>query len=209
MAEERRPRRPSLRIEPSDLALEIVSIVIAIVLATTAGQIVANHQADARTRESLAQIRQEVAHDDTELEGLRSLHHRVDTAFALAIRRTRGEYLTFDAFTHTFGDAAPTGFHPFDGSTTAWDLARGSSVLQDVPYGVRAALQTRYADLAHVRELSARLYERFLTAPTEDHPNFYFTAVAVSANLKDLVYAETALARDDESALHALSASGM
>ena len=81
MAEERRPRRPSLRIEPSDLALEIVSIVIAIVLATTAGQIVANYQSGVRTRESLAQIRQEVTHDDTELEGLRSLHHRVDTAF--------------------------------------------------------------------------------------------------------------------------------
>ena len=122
----------------------------------------------------------------------------------MATRRAHDEQLTFDAFTRTFSDAAPTGFHPFDGSTTAWDLARSSNVLQDVPYSVRAALQTRYTDLAHVRDLSATLYQRFLTAPTEGHPNFYFTAVAVSANLKDLVYAETALARDDEAALRAL-----
>jgi hypothetical protein len=209
MAEQERRRRPSLRIDPSDLALEIVSIVIAIILATAVGQIVANHQAGVRTREALAAIRQEVARDDAALQAVRPLHQRVYAAFATSVRRTHGEQLSFGEFTRTFGGAAPTGFHPFGGTTTAWDLARSSSVLQDVPYSLRAALVRRYAELTNLQGLSAALYARLLTAPTESHPNFFFTAVAVSSNLDDLVFSETRLIRDDEIALRALTEAGI
>ncbi len=66
---EKEGRRWSLHINPSDLALEIISIVIAIVLATSVGQIVANYQAGVHTREALQRIRQEVASDDATLLG--------------------------------------------------------------------------------------------------------------------------------------------
>ena len=127
-------------------------------------------------------------------------------AFATTVRRPHGEQLDFDGLARAFGGVAPTGFHPFSGSTTAWDLARSSKVLQDLPYALRAALQTRYSELAQLRELNAALYARLVTTPTESHPNFFFTAVAISSNLGDLVFSETRLVRDDAMALRALSA---
>ena len=106
MGDEEPRRRFWLRIDPSELALEIISIVIAIVLATAVGQIIANYQADARTREALSQIRQEVAHDDVTLRGVQPLHQRVLSAFMQTIRRTDGEQLDFDGFSRAFGRAA-------------------------------------------------------------------------------------------------------
>ncbi len=206
---EKQHRRPSLRIDPSDLALEVVSIVIAIVLATAVGQIVANYQAGGRTREALAQIRQEVAHDHQRLQEGRPLHRQVRAAFDATIRKTHLEQLDFDEFVRTFHDAAPTGYQPFGGTTTAWDLARSSNALSDLPYALRATLQTRYAELAQLRELNTALYARLTTTPAEGRPNFYFTAVALASTLADLVASEERLARDDDTVMSALDARGI
>jgi hypothetical protein len=209
MGDEEPRRRFWLRIDPSELALEIISIVIAIILATAVGQIIANYQADARTREALSQIRQEVAHDDVTLRGVQPLHQRVLSAFMQTIRRTDGEQLDFDGFSRVFGRAAPTGFHPFFGTTTAWDLARGSNVLVNLPYTLRATLQTRYAELAQLQTLNAGVFAHLTSTPTESHPNFFFTVATLSSNLSDVVASENRLCRDDEAALRVLAANGV
>jgi hypothetical protein len=133
----------------------------------------------------------------------------VEVAFATTVRRTPGGRLGFDGFERTFSDAAPNGFRPFAGTTTAWELARGSNVLADVPYGLRATLQTRYAELAQLQMLNAALLTRLETAPTESRPNCYFTAVAVSEILLDVVFSEQRLARDDEAAVRELASAGI
>ncbi len=206
---DRETRRARLRIDPSDLALEIVSIVIAIVLATIVGQLVEKYQASERTRAALTQIRQEVLRDHEALRDVSTLHERIRAAFDATIGRTRGEQLDYDTFARTFQRVAPKGFHPFDGSTTAWDLARSSNALEDLPYSLRATLQTRYAELAQIRSLNAALYSHFTSTPTEARPNFYFTASAVLLTLGDVVASENRLARDDDDVLSALAARGI
>ncbi len=203
------PRRAKLRIDPSDLALEIVSIVIAIILATVVGQLVEKHQADERTRAALTQIRQEVVRDHSVLRDVSTLHLTLRAAFDATIDQARGEQLDYDAFARTFQRAAPKGFHPFDGSTTAWDLARSSNALEDLPYALRATLQTRYAELAQLRSLNTALYSHLTSTPTERRPNFFFTATAVLLTLGDVVATEDRLARDDDAVLSALAARGI
>jgi hypothetical protein len=199
-----------LSIDRSDLALEIVSIVIAIILATAVGQIVEHYREGVRTHEALVQIRQEIIHDDALLRVDRPLHRRVRTAFWDTVRKAHGEQLSFDdLMTETFGHAAPEGFHPFDGTTTAWELARTSSVLADVPYALRATLQTRYAELASLQKLNSAFAARLEGTPTDARPNFYFTSVSISLILTDLVYSEDRLVDDDSAALNVLASAGV
>jgi hypothetical protein len=205
----REPRRARVRIDPSDLALEIVSIVIAIILATVVGQLVERYQAAERTREALSQIRQEVVRDHGALRDVSTLHESTRAAFDATIGQAREEQLDYDAFAGTFRRVAPKGSHPFDGSTTAWDLARSSNVLDGLPYSLRATLQRRYAELAQLRSLNAALYSHLTSAPTERRPNFFFTAAAVLLTLADIVASEDRLARDDDAVLSALAARGI
>jgi len=201
-------RRAPLRIDPSDLALEIVSIVIAIVLATAVGELVEHVRAQARTHEALVQIRQEIVADDAGLRRNATLHRNVWNAFRDAVTRARGHRMDFDEFAATFARSAPHGLRPFVGSTTAWDLARTSTVLADVPYDVRATIQRRYAELDGLRDTNAIVLAHLENAPAEEHPNFYFTAVALVLSLADVVYSEQRLAADDAAALRALDAAG-
>jgi hypothetical protein len=135
--------RSRLRIGPSDPALEILSIVIAIVLATAVGGVVECNRAAARTHEALSQACQEIAHDGARLAAVHPLHERVRDAFVRAVATARGERLDYDRFTRTFETAAPRGFQPFTGTATAWELARSSDALADVPYALHASLVTR------------------------------------------------------------------
>ncbi|HEX3467222.1 MAG TPA: hypothetical protein VHT05_04020 [Candidatus Elarobacter sp.] len=202
-----RPAR--VRIDPSDLALEIVSIVIAIVLATGVGQLVDHVRAQARTQQALVELRREIATDDAELRRVSGLHRRVWLAFQRAVSTAHDRQMTFDTFTRTFGTAASHGYEPFDGTTTAWDLTRNSNVLEEVPYELRARLQTRYGELAGLRDVEARLISNLEFAPSDARPNFYFAAYAVVLNLADAVAAEERLVDDDRSALDALARAGI
>ncbi len=203
------PRQARLRIDPSDLALEIISIVVAIVLATAVGQFVENYRAANRTHEALAAICAEIAHDDERLNAVHPLHERVRAAFFHTLDRARGEELEYDRFAQTFRTTAPRGFQPFFGTTTAWELARSSDALAGVPYALRATLVTRYAQLALLKDENGSALGSILSAPTQEHPNFFFVAAALAGTLADVTYAETQLTKDDAAALRALrSAAG-
>jgi hypothetical protein len=206
---EKKPRTRGLRIDPSDLLLEIVSIVIAVSLALAAGQAVESIRAHARTHEALSEIRQEIVQDDRDLHELRSLHVRVKTAFEKTVARASNRHLDFSDMLRTFGTAAPHGFNPFGGTTTAWDLARGSDVLQDVPYSVRAALQNRYAELQNLDALNASMLSRLEGQTTDEHPNFYYTADVLRLILTDIDFSERRLLHDDQQALDALANDGI
>ncbi len=208
MADEH-PKRRGLRIDPSDLLLEIVSIVIAVILALAAGQAVESMRNAQRTHEALMQIRQEIVQDESDLRELHPLHQRVEAAFYRVVARARNRHLDFDEMLQTFGNAAPNGFNPFGGTTTAWDLARGSDVLADVPYGVRSALQTRYGELQNLNMLNEAMLARLEIPTTDEHPNFYFAAFALRLMLNDIDFSEGRLMRDDRAALDALANDGI
>jgi hypothetical protein len=204
-----KPHRRGLHIDPSDLLLEIISIVIAVLLALAAGQAVESARAAQRTHEALGQIRQEIANDDDVLRAVHGLHARLGVAFERTVARAQHQQLDFTAMYRTFGDTAPNGFQPFDGTTTAWDIARGSDVLADVPYSVRSALQTRYAEVQNLDALNASMLGRLEVATTDKEPNFYFTAFVLQLMFKDIEFSENRLAQDDRAALDALAKDGI
>ncbi len=206
--ESRRARRIRLRINPSDLLLEIISIVIAIVLATAVGQLVDRVRTQRQTHEALVQLRREIATDDAVLRRRAPTHRRVWLAFRTVVQSARTPRMGFDTFTRTFASAAPSGFQPFEGTTTAWELARDAKVIDDVPYDLRATLQARYAEIAQLRNINIEVLHSFETAPTEDHPNFYFVAYAVALNAADIAFSEQRLIEDDRRALRALAQAG-
>jgi len=200
------PKRGRLRIDPSDLALEILSIVIAIVLATAVGGLVERNRAGERTHEALAQVCQEISHDENRLRAVQPLHLRVGAAFERTLEGSRGEELDYDHFAQTFRSVAPRGFQPFFGTTTAWELARSSDALADVPYALRATLVNRYLELAVLKDENSLVLGSLLSAPTEGHPNFFFVAASLESTLNDVTYAEAQLGRDDAAAIAALRA---
>jgi hypothetical protein len=189
--------------------LEIISIVIAVLLALAAGQAVESARAAQRTHEALVQIRQEIANDDAVLHTVHPLHARLGVAFERTVAHAHNQHLDFTTMYRTFGDAAPNGFMPFEGTTTAWDIARGSAVLADVPYSLRAALQNRYAEVQNLDALNASMLGRLEVATTDHDPNFYFTAFVLQLMFKDIEFSENRLAADDRAALDALAKNGI
>jgi hypothetical protein len=204
------PERPArVRIDPSDLALEIISIVVAIVLATGVGQLVDHFRAEARTHQALVELRREIATDDAALRRVTALHRRVWLGFQHVVTTAHDRQMAFDTFAQTFDTTASHGYQPFWGTTTAWDLTRNSTVLDDVPYELRVRLQTRYAELAGLRSIEERVASGIEFTPSEARPNFYFAAAALVLNLADVVYSEQRLIDDDERALQALARAGI
>ena len=202
-------RRTRIRIDPSDLALEIISIVVAIVLATGVGQLVEHARAQARTHQALVEVRREIAADDAVLRRVTALHRRVWLSFSHAVTSAHGEQMTFDTFIGSFKHAAPQGYQPFAGTTTAWDLTRNSPDLDNVPYDLRVRLQTRYGELAGLRETEQRVVAGFEFEPSDARPNFYFAAYALVLNLADVVFSEQRLIDDDDRALTSLAQAGI
>jgi hypothetical protein len=135
---------------------------------------------------------------------VRPIHVRIAAAFERTLEGARGEQLDFDRFAQAFRDSAPRGFQPLFGTTTAWELARSSDALADVPYGLRATLVNRYGQLAVLKDENSLVLATLLSAPTEQHPNFFFVAASLEDTLNDVKYADGQLAKDDAAALGAL-----
>ena len=75
----------------------------------------------------------------------------------------------------------------------AWELARGTATLANTPYDLQRVLESRYAEADRVRQNDTAFLDHLEAAPTEDRPNFYFIASAVSSILGDVVAAENRL----------------
>ncbi len=206
MADEEPARR--IRIDPSDLLLEIISIVIAILLATAVGQVVDRVRANGRTHDALVQVCTEIAHDDASLAAHRGLHRRMRDSFVAAVDAARGNRMHADAYYAALARVTANGMQPFSGTTTAWNLAQTSDVLAAVPYALRAALQQRYAEIAALDATNAATIARIEASPTDADPNFYFVASTLRLQFADMIGSEERLAADDAAASRALRSAG-
>jgi hypothetical protein len=202
-----RPKRRSLlRIDPSDLLLEIVSVVIAILLALGVNEWRDGLQQQQRAHTALVAIRSEVSENRAQLVAVMPHHLAVQRAFsALANGADTRRAMDFGQFVRTFGKADPNGYMPFSGESTAWELARTSSVLSDVDYATRAALERAYAEQAFLTRAGDDVIGHVRFGPVPEHADFYPDAVSFAADATDVVYAEHRLLRRYDEALHALA----
>ncbi len=200
MAEETRFR---IRIDPSDLAVEILSILIALVLATALNEWREHAQERHTASDALVQIRAEIAANRAELARKYPLHVRIARAFG-PFADARDEQLTFAAFRRAFGAAAPHGISPFRGEETAWAVARSSGAVSHVDYATRVALEQAYQQQAFADEQSRRSVEIFRFGPVSGATNFYYVAFSFALDMNDLVYAERDLDAAYAKALRAI-----
>ena len=191
MAEQPRSRF-RVRIDPSDLAVEIVSILLALILATALNEWREHVQERRSASDALVQIRAEIVANRAQLARNRPLHVRIARTFG-RFTDARDERLTFDEFRRSFGAAAPHGILPFRGEETAWSLARSSGAVSHVGYRTRVALEEAYREQAFTDEHTRRLLENFRFGPVAGTPNFYYVAFSFALDMNDLVYAESGL----------------
>jgi hypothetical protein len=199
------PRRKRWHIDPSDLLLEVVSIVMAILLALGVNEWRDGLQRDARARAALAAIRSEVAGNRAQLVAVMPHHRSVEHAFrSLADAVDSHGPMTFRQFIHDFSSANPHGYMPFSGESTAWDLARTSTVLSDVDYRTRAALERAYAEQTFLGQIGNRVVEHVRVGPVPPGADFYPVAVSFALDANDVTYSEGRLLGRYDDALRAL-----
>jgi hypothetical protein len=193
-----------VRIDPSDLVLEIVSIVIAILLALGVNEWRDTARTRARTHDSLVGIRSEITANRTLLMKAMPHHLAVWTAFR-ALQSRKAHRLTFEEYTDLFGKTNPNGFRPFLGEETAWRLATTSAALADVEYATRIALERTYQEQTVLDRFSERIADDLHFGPANADANFYMSAISFSLDSADIVYAERDLLRHYDRSLNLLA----
>jgi hypothetical protein len=203
--EQAKPRR--FRIDFSDLALEVVSIVIAIVLATAVGEWRQSLREHAEVVRALGEIRQEIAGDRARLATSAPLHRAIAASFRRLLETNgRTETLTVDQFGAAFRATAPHGIMPFFGVGTAWQVARDTGTAAHLDYPLLTKLETAYATQDILNGYRDRLVADFHVDATSAKPNFYFVAENFDTDFTDLTANEADLLRYYDEALAALDA---
>ncbi|HTJ28606.1 MAG TPA: hypothetical protein VMA36_20805 [Candidatus Limnocylindria bacterium] len=201
------PPRTRLRIDPSDLVLEIISIVIAILLALGVNEWRDALRARANAHEAMVAIRDEIVANDRELHALMPHHLANLQAFrALLKGSSRQRPVSFDTFMETFGRVNPHGFQAVQAESTAWDLARGSGVLSAVPYATRVALERAYREQSFLNTYPDRIIADLHFGVAPRNADFRFAANGFWIDTADAVLTEQRLAQDYAAARKALDA---
>jgi hypothetical protein len=197
-------KRRGIRIDPSDLALEIVSIVIAILLALAVNRWQEDLTHQRTLRESLVSIRQEIVDNRISLTQKMALHGRVAGAFMrFAMAHQRKADVTFPDVYRLFRSAAPRGFQPMHGDDIAWQVAQSSQALAYMPYATRISLTRVYDEQTSVYMAELRFLDAAFSpaAPSKD---YYAQAFAAALWLADVTNAEQELLRRYDAALKIL-----
>jgi hypothetical protein len=119
-------------------------------------------------------------------------HHRaVYNAFkALSAHE---HVITLDEFFGTFSKANPTGFHPFEGESFAWDVMRSSPAVNAVPYDTRILLERTYAEQTLLVNENAQILSALEVNDTARDPDYYAATLSMYFDLGDIVYSQAKL----------------
>lgn len=179
------------RIDPADLIVEVISVMLAILLAFAVNHWQEQQRIAQDVTIEIANIRDEIAANDRLLESQREHHRRVWLAFQRLTAKPR--VLTLDDFYGTFYRFSPHGFKPFVGESFAWDIARSSPSVVAIPYDSRVQLERTYAEQALLNSLSGTLGGDMHISSTNRNPDLYVAAMALSLDLGDIVAVEDRL----------------
>jgi len=200
-------RRRGIRIDPSDLLLEIVSIVIAILLALAVNRWQEGLAHNRTLHESLLNVRQEIVSNRATLEKTVPLHQRVATAFLTFVsKRPEGAPLTFAQVFQLFHRTAPLGFQPVHGDDIAWQIAQSTQAVSYMPYETRAALTRVYDEQTALYSAQQRFVDTAFS-PSAPSNDYYPAAFAAALWLGDVANDESELLRRYETALKLLPTS--
>jgi hypothetical protein len=190
------------RIDPADVLIEVFSIVLAILLALAANGWQERMRTDREVEILLANVRDEISRNRVLLVTEKGHHRAVYNAFkALSARE---HVVTLDEFFNTFSKANPTGFHPFQGESFAWDVMRSSPSVNAVPYDTRILLERTYAEQDLLIDQNAQILKALEVNDAARDPDYYAAALAMNLDLGDIVYSQEKLEQLYDTALQRL-----
>jgi hypothetical protein len=179
------------RIDPADVLIEVFSIVLAILLALAANSWQERMRTDREVKILLANVRDEISQNRTLLVAEKGHHLKVYNAFkALSAHE---HVVTLDEFIGTFSKANPTGFHPFEGESFAWDVMRSSPSVNAVPYDTRILLERTYAEQVLFISQNAQVLTTLEVNDTARDPDYYAASLSMTFDLGDIVYSQAKL----------------
>ncbi|MDP9018399.1 MAG: hypothetical protein M3N19_08775 [Candidatus Eremiobacteraeota bacterium] len=198
----------NIHIDVSDLVLEIISIVVAILLALAVNNWVENRKHHELLVDSLQSIRAEVATNLRHLELAHPHHVRVLAAFFHLVDANRGsERVSFSAGWEAFRQAGPGGFNLIVPEETAWTVATSSAATQYMDSRTRTELTKTYIGQHYLNDTQHEFLNTMLHAQPSPGNNFFYSTATAAALLGDLVpfedqmrdrYTKTLQLLDDE-----------
>jgi hypothetical protein len=190
------------RIDPADVIVEVFSIVLAILLALAVNGWQERMRTDNEVKTLLANVRDEILQNRALL--VSETEHHLAMYRAYRALSAHEHAVTLHEFFKTFGDANPTGFHPFQGESFAWDVMRSSPAVNAVPYDIRILLERIYAQQAVLVDENAQVLSTLEVKDTARDPDYYAASQSMFLDLGDIVSSETRLESLYDTALRKL-----
>jgi hypothetical protein len=183
-----------IRIEPGDVIVEMLSIVVAILLALAVNnwQEHLRQQRDLRT--NVVNIVRELEYNQRALSALLPQHEREAAGFHKETSADLGrhEQLSLDDFFHVFRGVAPRGLGVIQLQQDAWQIAQGDPSFAAMPAEQRLALARVYSKQAFLNEIYARLIDH---VPSTSAPTYFPALLALSLDFSDATITEHELLR--------------
>ncbi len=183
---------PRIRIELGDVIVEMLSIVVAILLALAVNNWQARLREEHSLRANVANIVREMQANRSVLARVARQHEREAAAIdrEVTLLRAHGERMSFDRFTTFFGTIAPHGLGALNLEDVAWTVAESDRSLAVMPSGERIALASVYEEQRDLRTY----YDRLITTIETDTDANRFPLLADEAyQFGDVVAAEDEL----------------
>ena len=203
---EQKPTR-RLRIDASDLLVEIISIVLAILLALAVNNWVEARKHQELVRQSLSEIRAEVQLNLSQLDEAAPFHQRILRGFnALLSKNSAAESLRYGDIGRAFQTSSPSGFHLMVPEDTAWTVAASSGAVQYMDHRLRTELTKTYASQHILDQLQHAFINAILYTPPAGERNFYYVTAGAGQTLSDLAGLETGMRKRYKKTLAELDA---
>jgi hypothetical protein len=178
-----------IRIEPGDVIVEMLSIVVAILLALAVNnwQEHLRQQRDLRT--NVVNIVRELEFNQRALSTIIPQHNRESAAFHKETSADLGrhEQVSLDEFFHTFKRIAPRGLGVVQLQQDAWQIAQGDPSFSAMPADQRLALARVYSQQAFLNQIYGRLIDHM---PAAQATSYFPALLAMDLDFFDVTDAE-------------------
>ncbi|MDE2482350.1 MAG: hypothetical protein KGN02_09195 [bacterium] len=183
---------PRIHIELGDVIVEMLSIVVAILLALAVNNWQERVHREHQLRENVANIVRELEVNENAIARVEPQHRREAAAIAREVARlhTRGERMNYDEFAAFFARIAPRGLGGLTVQDVAWSVAQADRSLASMPSNDRLELAETYAEQHDLQVF----YER-LIANIESYsaPNRFALLANAQPQFGDVLAAESDL----------------
>jgi hypothetical protein len=178
-----------IRIEPGDVIVEMLSIVVAILLALAVNNWQEHLRAQRDLRTNVINIVHELEFNQRQLAALLPQHDRESAGIQKEVSADLGRHedVSLDAFFRLFERVAPRGLGVVQLQQAAWQVAQSDPSFSTMPADQRLALARIYGQQNSLAQISERLVEHI---PSTQASTYFPALLAIDLDFIDETIAE-------------------